>query len=337
MPAVNEPIHAPELQGGAWLNSAPLSLAALRGQAVLVTFWDYACVNCLRTLPYLTAWRRRYAEFGFTLISVHSPEFPFSRNEANVRAAMQRLGVEFPVLLDCDHLIWKAWANRFWPTHYLIGPDGLIRYFHYGEGDYLGIEAQIQITLRHMKPDSILPPLLTPLRASDEPGVIWRPATPDIYLGIGRERLGNPEEGQFNEVTTYTEHEPRMPNALYATGSWAHTADSLRLAGESGMLTVRYHGKDVYAVMSPPSDDEGIVEVEQDGVPLPQDARGADIYPDDEPALAFVDFPRAYHLVSNPTFSTHELCLYARTPGLEICVVDFIPDAAEESEAEKAA
>jgi peroxiredoxin len=336
MPAINEPIRAPELHGGAWINTAPLSLTALRGQAVLVYFWDYACVNCLRALPYLQTWWERYRALGLMVIGVHSPQFPFSRDEAYVRTAVERLGIDFPVLLDSERRTWNAWANRFWPTQYLVGPDGLIWYFHFGEGDYLGIEAQVQIMLQGMHPDAALPPLLMPLRPSDEPGAVWCPATPDIYLGVGRGRLGNPEEARLNQAVTYTEYAPRMPEALYAVGSWAHTTEALRCASETGELTVQYHASEVYAVFSPPADEPGIIEVEQDGAPLPAIARGTDVAPSEEPARVAVDMPRAYHLVKNPVMAQHELRLRVRTPGLAVYVLNFIPDGAEDSEEQAA-
>lgn len=331
MPAVIEPIPAPDLQGGEWLNSAPLALAGLRGQAVLVHFWDYAGVNCLRTLPYLQAWAARYAAVGFTLIGVHSPQFPFARISDNVRAAVERLGIGYPVLLDSDHRTWNAWANRIWPAHYLVGPEGDIWYFHYGEGDYLGIEAQIQIMLRHIHPEAALPPLLPPLRASDEPGAAWLPATRDIYLGAGRGRLGNPESGVTHAVVDYAEYAPHMPDALYAVGCWEHTPDALRLVRESGALAVRYHAREVYAVICPPTDTRGIIEVEQDGAPLPLEARGSDLAHGREPVLT-VEMPRAYHLVANPAIGPHELRLRVRTPGTAVYVLNFIPDVSDEAD-----
>ncbi|HOF87547.1 MAG TPA: redoxin domain-containing protein [Armatimonadota bacterium] len=330
MPAVNEPIRAPELSGGAWINSAPLSLAGLRGRAVLVFFWDYACVNCLRTLPYLSAWWAQYRDLGLAMVGVHSPQFPFSRHEAYAREAAARLQIAFPVLLDSARHTWDAWANRFWPTQYLVGPDGLIRYFHFGEGDYLGIEAQIQIMVKALHPEATLPPLLMPLRAGDEPGAVMAPATPDIYLGGGRGRLGNPEDARDDQVVTYAEHAPRMPEALYAVGRWMQTAEALRLAGETGALTVQYRARAVHAVLSPPEAGAGALDVEQDGEPLPAPAHGHDVAPAGAAARVTIAMPRAYHLVTNPDLGWHELRLRAATPGIAVYVINFIPDVAEE-------
>lgn len=135
---------APELVGlGPWFNSPPLTLAALRGQVVLVDFWTHGCINCLRTLPHVRRWAERHRDAGLVVIGVHSPEFAFERSPARVRTAIRRFGIRHPVALDNDHATWKAWANLYWPAHYLVDRTGRIRYRHFGEGDYDRTEAAI--------------------------------------------------------------------------------------------------------------------------------------------------------------------------------------------------
>src|SRR5690606_10515887 len=119
-----------------WLNSPPLDAAALRGQVVLVDFWTYSCINCLRALPYTRAWSERYAAHGLVVIGVHTPEFAFEKDPANVAAAVRRLGIGYPVALDSDYAIWRAFGNQYWPAHYFIDARGRIRHHHFGEGDY---------------------------------------------------------------------------------------------------------------------------------------------------------------------------------------------------------
>ena len=135
---------APELVGlGPWFNSEPLTLAGLSGQVVLIDFWTHGCINCLRTLPHVNRWAARHREAGLVVIGVHSPEFAFERSPKRVETAIRRFGVRHPVALDNDHATWRAWANQYWPAHYLIDRAGQIRYRHFGEGDYDRTEAAI--------------------------------------------------------------------------------------------------------------------------------------------------------------------------------------------------
>lgn len=139
---------APEFTGiSEWFNSPPLTLAGLRGRVVLVDFWTYACINCLRTLPHINRWAASYRDAGLTVVGVHSPEFAFERVPANVQTAMRRHGVKHPVAIDNAHATWKAWRNQYWPATYLVDRQGRIRYRHFGEGDYERTEAAIRTLL----------------------------------------------------------------------------------------------------------------------------------------------------------------------------------------------
>jgi len=139
---------APEFTGiERWLNSEPLSLAQLRGRVVLVDFWTYACINCIRTLPHVNRWAERYTPQGLTVVGVHTPEFPFERSASNVEAAMRRYGVKHPVAQDNRYGTWKAYSNQYWPATYLIDAQGRIRYKHFGEGEYERTESVIRTLL----------------------------------------------------------------------------------------------------------------------------------------------------------------------------------------------
>ena len=169
---------APELQGiVGWINSDPLSLRDLRGKVVLVDFWTYSCVNCLRTLPHLKEWDRAYRDDGLTIVGVHAPEFAFEREPDNVRGAVRRLGIRYPVALDNDFVTWTAYANQYWPAKYLIDRTGRVRYYHYGEGEYEETERQIR---RYLGPaaDGV-----TEEVADRTPS---GPLTPETYLGFAR-------------------------------------------------------------------------------------------------------------------------------------------------------
>lgn len=139
------PVAAPEFAGiEKWLNSDPLTLQSLRGKVVLVDFWTYTCINCIRTLPYVTRWYQQYKDQGFVVIGVHTPEFPFERSTKNVSQAMERLGIKYPVAQDNRYATWDAYRNQYWPAAYLIDKQGNIVYRHFGEGKYKETEAEIQ-------------------------------------------------------------------------------------------------------------------------------------------------------------------------------------------------
>ena len=189
-------VRAPEI-GRVWLNSNPLSFRQLRGRAVLVDFWDYTCVNCIRTLPYVQAWHERYRDKGLTVIGVHTPEFTFAQYESNVERGIREFGLTYPIVIDSDREIWKAFANRYWPTKYLLDKDGYLRFGHFGEGGYGECEQVIQELLREIDPRLVLPALMEPVREEDHVGAVCYRASGELYLGHRRGRIGN--EGGFKE------------------------------------------------------------------------------------------------------------------------------------------
>src|SRR6266851_9836661 len=153
MPQINETVFAPALDGGEWIQHGPVNLKELRGKAVvLIDFWDYTCVNCIHTLPYVSAWHRRYGKDGLVVVGVHAPEFSFARDHANVRTAIKQFGLEYPVVLDNGYIIWRAYSNRYWPAKYLVDTQGKLRYYHFGEGLYQETESQIQRLLGELNP-----------------------------------------------------------------------------------------------------------------------------------------------------------------------------------------
>ena len=188
-PPPGEEIAAPEFPRSLeWVNVAFLRMDRLMGRhAVLVEFWDFARINSLRTLPYLVAWDERYP--ALRVILVQSPGYSFGRDPEVARAAVERLGVSLPVALDVHHAVWRAYGNRGWPGRYLFDRRGILRWFHYGEGDYDGTEAAVQEALREIEPDAELPAPLDPIRPEDAPGALMAPQTADIALPADRARL----------------------------------------------------------------------------------------------------------------------------------------------------
>jgi hypothetical protein len=188
-PPPGEDIAAPEFPKALdWLNVAFLRMDRLMGRhAVLVEFWDFARINSLRTLPYLVAWHERYP--ALRVIAVQSPGYSFGRDPEVARAALEKLGVPFPVALDVHHAVWREYGNRGWPGRYVFDRRGILRYFHYGEGDYEGTELAVQEALREIDPDAELPAPLDPIRPEDAPGALMEAQTADIALPADRGRL----------------------------------------------------------------------------------------------------------------------------------------------------
>jgi len=143
-----ESMHLPKLNGSAWINSQPLTADDLRGKVILLDIWDYTCVNCIRTLPYIKSWHERYADKGLVIIGVHTPEFPFAMEKQNVQRAVESFGIEYPVVLDNDYDIWNSLSNRYWPAKYFYDHNLRLRSWHFGEGDYADSESGIQALLR---------------------------------------------------------------------------------------------------------------------------------------------------------------------------------------------
>jgi hypothetical protein len=190
-PPDHPPIPAPEFPPAVeWLNTPFARVDTLLGRhALLVEFWDFARVNSLRTLPYMKAWHERYSESGLAVLGVHTPGYSFGRDREPVERAVERLGLSYPVALDPDYKVWRAYGVPGWPARYLFDRRGLLRWFHFGEGEYEGTERAIHETLLEIDPELELPEPLAPLRPEDAPDVVLEPQTADIALPAERERV----------------------------------------------------------------------------------------------------------------------------------------------------
>lgn len=322
----SEKIHAPEI-GRSWINSTPLTLGQLRGRVVLLDFWDYTCVNCIRTLPYVKEWDRRYRGAGLSVIGVHAPEFHFARTGGNVERAVREFGLEYPVVLDNDYQIWQAYSNRCWPAKYLIDGKGYIRYWHFGEGAYGDTEDAIQTLLREIDPAVSLPRPMEAVRAADQPGARCLPVTPELYLGFERGRLGNDSGYAKNEVKDYKASPPLAPDVAYLDGAWFAGSESITacpMPGRPARLLVSCRGAEINLVMSPPEDGEGIATITWDGKPLPPEQAGEDVAPVKGESLITVKEPRMYRLVKSGQVESKLLELSTSTPGLELYAFTFV-------------
>ena len=319
-------VRAPEI-GRVWLNSPPLSFRQLRGRVVLVDFWDYTCVNCIRTLPYVQAWHERYGNKGLTVIGVHTPEFTFAQYESNVERGIREFGLTYPIVIDSDREIWKAFANRYWPTKYLLDKEGYLRYAHFGEGEYRETEEAIRELLLEINPSLAFPPLMEPLRAEDKAGAVCYRPSAELYVGHARGRIGN--EGGFREdsIAEYALPQELTEGLFYAKGKWASTVEYME-AVEAGEHTIvlRYEATGVNAVMASPRDGAREVKVQLDGKPLSasqktRDTRFRSTEVGEESYVA-VQNARMYSLVDSHDFGTHTLELICPT-GVAVFAFTF--------------
>ncbi|MBM3726091.1 MAG: redoxin domain-containing protein [Acidobacteria bacterium] len=332
MPLFPKTVHAPEI-GPAWINSPPLTLRGLRGRTVLVDFWDYTCVNCLRTLPYLRGWHERYAALGLQVIGVHSPEFVFARTPGHVERAIGSLGIPYPVVLDNDYAIWKAFANKCWPAKYLIDRDGYIRYFQLGEGGYHEMEESIQELLSDLNPGAKMPPLMPPVRAMDAPGraaTCPRP-TPELYLGSVRGQLANPGGFVENALSEYQYGGAPPPEGSVEIAGWwgsdreCLAANASRNDVHAARLRLRYSAAEVNLVAAPGEQPSGQIIVRENGGPIPPAARTEDVHenPGGETCLT-ITAPRMYRLIHRDTFTEGVLELETRSQGVELYAFTFV-------------
>jgi thiol-disulfide isomerase/thioredoxin len=324
MPTAARPaVRAPRLSGGPWLNGEPPG--GWQGHVTLVEFWTYSCVNCLRTLPALRAWQERYAAHGLTVVGIHTPEFPFERDPANVARAINDLGAPYPVILDNDRALWSAFANRYWPHRYLIDPTGRIAHDYAGEGGEAGTEAAIRALLAAHTAGPLPPPIFSPdSEAWPEAamGAVCVPATPELFAGYYRGVSGNPGGFAEDRDADYADPGDYREGYIHLAGRWHVGADSARFVGPApGALRVAFRGLSPNVVLAPPA--TGAARVAASVIPLAR-ADDADL-PKQITPLA-VDTPRLYALPGARDAPPGEpllLLLRVATPGLEIFSFTF--------------
>jgi cytochrome c biogenesis protein CcdA/thiol-disulfide isomerase/thioredoxin len=245
---------APDFTGTQrWFNSKPLSLAALRGRVVLVDFWTYTCINCIRTLPYLKAWDKRYRDAGLTIVGVHSPEFGFEKNAANVQRAVESFGLRYPVVQDNDLATWSAWGNQYWPAEYLIDARGKVRHVHFGEGEYDKSEEAIRALLAERGSQ------LGGMAHPSDPYTITREATPETYLGSARAERWLPASP--GRGTKAYDAPASLPIGHFAYGGVWRVSPEDATAVDGATITANVQARHVYLVLG----GRGDVGVEIDG------------------------------------------------------------------------
>jgi cytochrome c biogenesis protein CcdA/thiol-disulfide isomerase/thioredoxin len=295
---------APEFTGTQqWFNTPdgdPLTMSELReqDQVVLIDFWTYTCINCIRTLPYVEAWQRRYGEQGLTIVGVHSPEFPFERDAGNVADAIRQNGLTYPVVQDNELATWSAWQNQYWPAKYLVDANGNVRYLHFGEGEYDETEQAIRTLLREAGRQD----LGTGARASGEAPAKGA-TTPETYLGWARAQgwVNGPISPGFHRFGAAP---GRLDADQFAyAGGWEISEDAAT-SGPGAEIDLQFHARRVFLVMGSP-DAARSVQVLLDGRPIRASAAGPDV----RRGRATVDAQRLYRLVDLPAVGTHRLSL----------------------------
>lgn len=292
---------APEFVGNQqWFNTPgdrPLTLRGLRGRVVLVDFWTYSCINCIRTLPYLKAWDAKYRKDGLTIVGVHTPEFPFEREAGNVQEAIDTNGIRYPVAQDNDQATWNAYGNQYWPAEYFIDAEGRVRYVHFGEGEYGEKEEVIRELLAEA--GRKVAGKETRVKAIEPSATV---TTPETYLGAARaERFTNP-------MLSPGLHDFSAPASLPADefafhGPWRIALDSATAAGGAS-LDLNFGARRVYLVLGSPGHDRK-VKVLLDGKPIPSGSAGSDV----RGGAVTVSSQRLYNLVDLPRVGQHVLTL----------------------------
>lgn len=284
-----------------WLNSAPLTLRQLRGKVVLLDFWTYSCVNCIRTFPHLKEWHEKYKDKGLVIIGIHTPEFEFEKQEENVQKALEKNGIEYPVVLDNDYKIWNLYANRWWPRKFLLDSQGTIVYDHVGEGGYGETEQAIQRELTNIGAKQ-LPEI--PVDTSLAGGICY-PTTPETYLGYLRGRFGNTNAFTPDEEHDFVAPEQREDDTVYLHGHWTlsddHLAHTRALPSATEYFSLRYSAFSVNLVMGNTNGKPAKVEIELDGQPIAEDMQGKDVVTENGKSFIDVSEQRMYRLINAKT------------------------------------
>ena len=316
--------HLPGFDGATgWLNSDPLTPEGLRGKVVLVDFWTYTCINWLRTLGYVRAWHEKYKDQGLVVIGVHTPEFPFEQDDDNVRWAAQDMRVEYPIALDPDYAVWRAFDNNYWPAVYIADAEGRIRHNHFGEGGYEECELAIQMLLREAGRDGVAGDLVSVAGEGFEAQADWGTlGSPETYLGYEQaQNFVSADAAEFDEPHDFGVPDRLERNQWALSRNWTLGPGASVLNEADGRLAFRFHARDVHLVMAPRAGGASVqFRVLVDGKP-PGDAHGFDV---DEEGNGTLDRPRLHQLIRQPgsiTDRTFEITFLA--PAVEAYVFTF--------------
>ncbi|RWR03434.1 cytochrome C biogenesis protein [[Pantoea] beijingensis] len=296
LPQLTDEGMMPPLSGAVqWLNSSPLTTESLRGKVVLVDFWTYSCINCLRALPYVKAWAEKYRDRGLVVIGVHAPEFAFERDIDNVTKEAKKLGVTYPIAIDNDYRIWRAFNNQYWPAHYFIDAKGHIRYQHFGEGEYDQSERVIQQLLQQAGAKNVNDSISTVSATGVEQAASGQDdISPEAYLGYMRAENFASGKATGDSPANYLQPLALPLNSWGLEGRWTIGGEHITLNAEKGRIIYRFHARDLHLVMGPGGNGKPVrFHVLLDGK-APGGMHGADVAPDGRGA---VTEQRLYQLI----------------------------------------
>jgi thiol-disulfide isomerase/thioredoxin len=319
-----------------FINTKPISLADLKGKVVIVDFWTYSCINCIRTIPYLVDWNEKYADKGLVIVGVHAPEFEFEKNIDSVKEAVKKFGIKYPVIQDNDKGTWNAYENQYWPRKYLVDSEGYIRSDHIGEGGYAETERVIQALLQERNAQLRLnggslastnnntgtETTITTTTPENVQSVDFsKISSPELYFGyqFASAPLGNPEGFRPDQTVDYSLAKidsDIKPNVIYLDGTWKNNADNMELWSETGRIALVYSAKSVNMVAG----GNGEVTISEDGSTTVGKYRGADLSEEGKFAL---DGQRLYNLSMHDDYGIHSIVIDVKGKGFQAYTFTF--------------
>ena len=311
-----------------YLNTEPIRLSDLNDKVILIDFWTYSCINCIRTLPYLNSWYEKYNDLGLEIIGIHTPEFEFEKDFNNVQSAIEQFGIKYPVLQDNDKGTWNEYENIYWPRKYLIDHEGYLRYNHIGEGAYNETERVIQSLLKEREinlelaeknvySNNTSAEILKLNKIHDVDFSELR--TPELYFGYDFTRipLGNEEGFQQNQVVSYHLNKSELqPNLIYLDGKWKNNHDHMELQSDKGKIVLLYYAKAVNIVAG----GKGNGTVIQDGTSNNFRIKGNDLI---DPSNFHINKQRLYNLIINEEYGEHLLEINVSGKGFKVYTFTF--------------
>jgi len=313
---------APNLVGIAhYLNTSSEELTKkMEGKVILYDIWTYSCINCIRTLPFITSWDEKYSDHGLLIVGIHSPEFEFEKDPQNVKIAIEKYGITYPVVMDNDMKTWKAFENNYWPRKYIADHEGKIRYDHIGEGSYQETEKIIQQLLDErseaMGFENISKNKLVSIEEFEH--TLFR--TPELYFGYkfaqNRNQLGSEEGFQPGRIVTYVEPIKTELNKFYPIGNWKNHEDSMELTESKGSIKVLFDAKEVNIV----TENNAQLEIFLDGIPLTKEFAGSDIYSKNK---INVSNPGMYNIISSDTSISRIMEIKVEGKGFQVFTFTF--------------
>ena len=308
------------LDATGYINISPNELAkTLEGKVVLYDIWTYSCINCIRTLPHITAWNEKYKDDGLVIVGIHTPEFEFEKDKENVLSAVKKFNINYPVILDNEKEIWNAFENKYWPRKYIADHEGYIRYDHIGEGSYEETEKNIQkLLIERSESFGNTPGSFKLIEMNEFEHSVFR--TPELYFGYkfasGRNQLGNQQGFHPEMAIEYKIPSETKQHYFYLDGKWNNKEDSMKLISENGIISLKYNAKQVNIVAS----NYSILEIFVDDKPISKNMTGTDVINQNQ---IIITEPRLYNIINSDYAEPHELMLRIKGSEFEIFTFTF--------------